>query len=388
MNLQTLKKDAFHILLPIVWLSIYFGKVAQIVTLLLFVIMLMAQGKKQNTTIFRKEDVFVYLFFGAISIVSINAIQPLISFRYVAVLGALFLTYRLMASCHIKLEPNKFLKYLQYLAVGISIIWGLEIIDIINFGDLLHFKRKAGAFHKALSFYAPVMGMLVPLLLHKFCISKSKKDLLALFVVMFMIVLSNGRSGVAAALIGGGVYLLFCRNIQRKIKLQILAVLALLVFAGYTIYLYKYGLHRINVVSGKFSTIRTDIWQYGIEQFLENKWLGIGLQNYRYLPDTYLAGFMHPHNIIVQFLLETGMIGTVTLMLAIGKALCVVYKKNYDAWINSSTNSYNFTLAILASILGFCAASLVFTSIFHAWWLVYILLLVIILQSFCKEKLA
>ena len=374
-----IKTNLFYMLIPMVWLGVYFGKVFQWSALTSLLLVSVLNTKYKLNSFCKKEDTFVYLFFISTLVISYNAIQPLVSLRYVGVLVGLYFIYKTLSVYSINFKHKVFLKYMQYAAVLISIVWVLEIVDVINFGNLFSIKRNASAYGKALSFLSPVVGMLVPFLLHKFCMSSKKEDLAALIVILGAIVISNGRSGIAAAMVGMVFYLIFSKALNRRAKKLLLIAMCCLCIGGGVFYSQVYGMHRINIMGGDFFTLRVYIWQFSLEQFFQHKWLGIGLQNYRYL-DSELAGFMHPHNIILQILLETGGVGSITLLLAIGKAVCNLYKKYFMIWRNSSAEQYNFILSIFSSIASFFASSLVFSSIFHAWWLIYILLLVLILQ--------
>ncbi len=125
---------------------------------------------------------------------------------------------------------------------------------------------------------------------------------------------------------------------------------------------------RINPAMEKFGpgSGRLDIWEFAMSKIPENPVFGIGLNSFRKLSfdGVELASTMHPHNFVLQLLLETGIVGFAAVAAV---ALYVLY----IFWKYAQGNLYG--VAALCSYLAFWVGSLANTSIFHEWWLLFLI---------------
>lgn len=140
-----------------------------------------------------------------------------------------------------------------------------------------------------------------------------------LLVAMYSLVLSQGRTEVVA-FIAGAFLVLFLQKTKR----------VLLVFAGVTgaLLLGLQGFYQAFwgyiTRTQKFDATlsgRTETWQEGWKLFQQSPWWGYGFQADR----LYLGG-EHMHNVVFQALVQSGVIGTVALMLALLIVWAVVLK--------------------------------------------------------------
>jgi|GEM_PF-6973659 len=113
---------------------------------------------------------------------------------------------------------------------------------------------------------------------------------------------------------------------------------------------------------------RIDIWRFALAQWWQHApWFGIGVQGFRYLDFTgvMLTSTAHPHNGLVQLLLETGLVGTI----AATATLCYLVRQ---AWRAMAANPQD-RVVLLLCFAGVDACSLASTSLFHGWWMVFML---------------
>lgn len=67
------------------------------------------------------------------------------------------------------------------------------------------------------------------------------------------------------------------------------------------------------VMGNRFTTGRTTTWELSLKAVKKSPWLGLGPNGFYFIPDRFYGD--HPHNFIIQFLVEWGVIGTVLLLL-------------------------------------------------------------------------
>ena len=72
--------------------------------------------------------------------------------------------------------------------------------------------------------------------------------------------------------------------------------------------------YRLGIATGEGASGgsgRFEIWQFALDKFVDNPWMGIGIKGFRHLDITgyQLASNMHPHNAILELLVETGVVG-------------------------------------------------------------------------------
>jgi O-antigen ligase len=111
---------------------------------------------------------------------------------------------------------------------------------------------------------------------------------------------------------------------------------------------------------------RVDIWRFALTQWWhEHFWFGIGVQGFRHLDfsQVTLTSTAHPHNAVVQLLLETGIVGALLAALTLAFLLA-------SAWRNMARVPAE-RLAIFLCFFGVAGCSLASTSFFHVWWFVF-----------------
>jgi O-antigen ligase len=107
------------------------------------------------------------------------------------------------------------------------------------------------------------------------------------------------------------------------------------------------SLDRMNISSGinKLSTGRMEFWKTSLHSLKQSPFFGLGPQGYYYMPNRVFG--LHPHNFIIQFLVEWGLIGTLLILAVLFRVL----KKGFKNLILGSKSKNNQTRLIGASIV-------------------------------------
>ena len=200
---------------------------------------------------------------------------------------------------------------------------------------------------------------------------------LPLAIVSFLtIFICGGRSGWIAILISSAIFLIIAGKRHNLILHTKHWFLGLGVVALAPImYGFVRGFSNLqervgSLLNGEDNSGRLEIWKYAIDRIGENNIItGVGLNGFRKLPlpegETSMAfSNFHPHNFILQLILESGILG-----FAIAAIMIVLIIK-YFAKL-SQGNIYG--LAGLCSIIAFFTASLTNTSIFSIEWLTFLI---------------
>lgn len=162
------------------------------------------------------------------------------------------------------------------------------------------------------------------------------KGLFFLFVVIvfFAIILTGSRGGLSAALSIVILYLLFIRNLSKKIVFALVISLgAVIIFPLIPEFMHE----RIRDSVDSHASGRTDIWIVGLHS-LKKYWLfGAGLDNF---PLAYTE-FIHshnsdlglnraPHSLYVGFFVELGIIGILLMFTALIKHYKLISASNVE----------------------------------------------------------
>jgi O-antigen ligase len=142
----------------------------------------------------------------------------------------------------------------------------------------------------------------------------------------------GGRGSILSFLIMASVvcWVLVVKGFRPKFylaSLLISVVIGFLVAELFTVFTWN-GI--INLISKMFEktaglisgqpSMRIQIWLTTLESFMGSPALGLGSQGY-YFMENRIGWFVHPHNSVLQFLIEWGVIGTLLFLALIFKAL-------------------------------------------------------------------
>ncbi|HEX2859516.1 MAG TPA: O-antigen ligase family protein [Alphaproteobacteria bacterium] len=284
--------------------------------------------------------------------------------------GLLFFTLREM--------PGQYVEILmKALAISAFAMMGLAVLDAL-LGDArlsaaLHGTKKSLTPYRLNSFSA-ALSVLLPYIWARLMIKSREGEPFAQRVVfpgilftIFTLVLCGGRAGWVGAFVAGVLFIWLLAAHHRVVLhgrewLAGLAALATGVVAYGFANGWQFMAERITVLHeggrGPMSG-RLEVWQAAISHLGNDIWLGIGLQNYRFLNG---AVDMHPHNWLIQMLLETGLIGTAIFFAVLGMIGWRFYQF-------SRNNIYG--VAALSSLAAFLVTGLANTSIVNVWWLTF-----------------
>lgn len=290
--------------------------------------------------------------------------------------AALFVALREMPGRHLEL-------LLKVLAIGTVVVAGIAMIDA-----MAHSPRLSAAIHGddmaltpyRLNFMSSVLAVVAPFVWARLMIKSREGEPFAMRIALpaatflFMAALiCGGRAGWAGLLVGTLLFLVMAGRYHGLVihkKHWLLGAAAIV--GSMALYAVAFGwqfmvqratiVGEVNVGRGILSG-RGDVWAQAIHHIWDKPLFGIGVMNYRKLPD---AVDLHPHNWLLQMLLEGGIVSTVLFIGLIG---CVMWRFNAFA----KGNLYG--VAALTSLTAFMVCGLANTSIFNSWWLTFLVVI-------------
>lgn len=157
------------------------------------------------------------------------------------------------------------------------------------------------------------------------------KKILGLSLVLifsFLMIFSFSRSSWVACIASS--FVLFAINYK---KVRINHFIYLFVFLGFLLLLYfsfDSFQERFAQLRQGDSSFRTTIWSHTLVLIKEKIIIGYGLDSWQKLSDNYLHQFPDPHNMILEILIYTGIIGLLACIFTISIILIKIAKdKNY-----------------------------------------------------------
>ena len=277
--------------------------------------------------------ILVLLFWGwlGINIVFSQVLYlSIINFWWVGIFPLAFFVY--------SLSNNKDILY-KYIFISLTIVIFLLCIYALIQLFIFHEHPRATFFNK--NSLAALINLYFFPLLAASLLTNSKRQLIALFTVIFVFALLlgliNSRGALLAFLFSLAVMLLLTVSAQKKPRLLLPGLLVLAAFSTAQLVLPSMPLATETGILENISTLQdTDsaghsrfvIWEPAWKLFTQNVWTGIGLGTYfltipPYLhPDDHSAGY-YVHNDYLQIGLETGLPGLILLLTIL---LSVLYR--------------------------------------------------------------
>lgn len=149
------------------------------------------------------------------------------------------------------------------------------------------------------------------------------------FANLLVVILSSSRKAILCFIIPLAMIYVFDNkdNIVKNAS-KIIVVLFVAIIGYYALlhvpFLYSMAGHRIeSMIAGMLGTdavvdsstsTRLNLIQWGLEWFKERKWLGYGIDNYRFVLHSYHSNWSlayYAHNNYVELLVDVGLIGTI-----------------------------------------------------------------------------
>ncbi|MBI1309492.1 MAG: hypothetical protein GC129_06595 [Proteobacteria bacterium] len=288
--------------------------------------------------------------------------------------GALFMTLREMPGRHLE-------DLLRVLAIATTVVAALGLVDALA-GDVrlataLHGADKATTPYR-LNALSSALAVLLPFVWARLFLKAREGEPFAQRIAVpataFGVVAAlvcGGRSGWVGLAVAALVFVFLASRYHRMVMHARHYGVALLTLAlGLLLYGVAFGWDfmwdRLSIVGeagvgrGMMSG-RPEVWGVALGHMLDAPAFGIGMMNYRNLPG---AVDLHPHNWLLQLLLEGGLVSTALFVALMG---LLVWRFFHFA----KGNIYG--VAATASVLAFLTSGLANTSIFNLWWLGYLM---------------
>lgn len=187
---------------------------------------------------------------------------------------------------------------------------------------------------------------------------------------LFLLIFSQTRSGYIGFTAGLIALTLLYQGISRKV---LIAGAGLAVFTGS---LLAFGPHFISFEK-LMADGRWELWAFCIEIFKEYPILGSGINTFNEAflklglePVINTRHISHPHNIYLQFLAETGLVGLAFLLIYLGTFVgTAVLKVRRRIVSGKDTTRWFLTACLLCAFIGYTATALSAHNYFRAWWL-------------------
>lgn len=223
-----------------------------------------------------------------------------------------------------KYFEEKFVKILVYCSLVYLALLG--IYELILNPSILKGIGIHGTLNNRNSFGLHMgMGVVLSAILFMY----NKKVAVLLFTIFtFLMIFSFSRSSWVASF--ASIFVLMIFN-YREIKMN--HILYMFGFLGLLLAVYfssdSFQLRFSQLLEG-YSSHRTTIWAYTIQFIKLNPIIGYGIDSWSSLPNAFLNKFSDPHNMVLEILLYTGLIGFFFCFLTIFIILKEIVKsKNY-----------------------------------------------------------
>lgn len=213
-------------------------------------------------------------------------------------------------------------------------------------------------------------------------------------LALVVIIMTANRAALAGflAMAITGIVLLAVAQ-RRHIKALLASALAIIVSIFSWIRAHELGTLSIDgtyMPEWLVDPHRQNIWKFAYERFLDHPLVGNGLDQLNHLPGATLsvpglpssAAFVpsHPHNWSLEILSETGLIGFIPVLFALGFILWRILR-SYLA----TADETDLTLVVLMA--GFWSSAFFNFSIWAAWWQLTFFILFAILASSRKQRI-
>ena len=347
--------------------KIYFG-----FAIILGIILLMISNRPLNLNFAFKAKKVNFFFYLTISLFSISTLISILIDRSIPVL--IYLTIFILLGLNIFFILKK--KNIDYQMIEkflvISIIINVLTIFIYNF-----WNYQISAFE--VKKFKGILNIITPLVLLLPFFNKKKVNYAFILILFPALFYGNSNAPFLGILFGLIICLLFFLSSRLKLSNKFIFTIFLTISP---IILYKAS----NILPNKFDensiknqtfeipvklvdAHRQFIWGFSLEKFKERPFLGYGPDTSNFLegsqkkighPQTGTMPFIpsHPHNFLIELLLDVGIIGALSFILFIFFLNLEIYKisTNYQKYFLLFFNAY------------FWGASFVNFSFWLGWW--------------------
>lgn len=356
------------------------------------IFILSLSGKKTSWHSFFKNRVFIILFFGWATLVSLSLLQLFLKetemvqlmtacFRYCFII--LHIVFALCAADYFRRAPKtapSILKTVPYSVVVITGVYAFTLITAFPSAGYPFAENPPLATNvRHLGFIASVGAVIacIFLLEGRTLRSCSLWAILSLINLSFLLWL-GGRTAIGSALISILVAIMvqFYFGRYRGSNLLLLFVVSIIsLWLASISAVFDWNLSLLNTEHNvslntaidtgttsinHFSSGRLELWAIAIEDTMKSFWLGLGPDGYRYIEDH--SNAIQPHNLFVQIFVEWGLLGSISFIAlytyCVAKAVIITLSKQTAYDVGS--------LISLAAIITLSLHSLTDGTFYHA----------------------
>lgn len=322
-------------------------------------------------------SMLVVALLGSLMVSVIFGINPAYAFaKWQQLVGAavaavgVFVLLRQMSGAHVEI-------LMKSLAVTSFVMMGVALLDALldepRLSLFIHGADKYTGEYR-LNFFSGALAVILPFVWARLLMKAKEGEpfakkiaLPATALSLLALVVCGGRAGWAGGIVAVVSFMWLAGRYHKMVIharhwLAVAGVLAV----GFAAYGFAHGwdflLRRLMIEpeGGRgLMSGRLEVWNKAISHIGDAPLFGIGPMNYRNLPD---AVDLHPHNWVIQMLLETGLVGTALFVALLGYLF-------YTFVHYAKGNLYG--VAAFASLLAFTVTGLANTSIFNMWWLTF-----------------
>lgn len=210
-----------------------------------------------------------------------------------------------------------------------------------------------------------------------------------LFIITSAIFASGGRTAwLTLAVILVMFPMFYCwKNVRRPVLKAMIVLGVTFASAMFGLYSYKQNfgeyeyVSRTNALTNMERPIsgRGEIWLNIKPHIQDNFWTGIGIKGIQEINiSNGNVVVAHAHNAVLEILLETGIVGLIAFLTVIG----VFVLSFLQAYIQSrDPEMKRRAIVIFLSCIAYGISAMAVTSIFHTWWFLYMVILLILLKT-------
>jgi len=205
--------------------------------------------------------------------------------------------------------------------------------------------------------------------------------LLALYPLVWALTASGSRSAAVGTMVALMTFLTFRHgsDINIKFLLRAFFIPVMTVICGYLLYQSDYfpgilreRIERTLMFDESLIKDRTRLATAGWRAFIDSPFVGVGLDNFRYIATRYNVQSVTeqvPHNLWIQFLAQIGLIGTLAFAALIGFWLSRIFLAQRAAY---SQSQLDILWAFIASMAGLMTILMFIPLMIHRhYWLIY-----------------
>lgn len=331
----------------------------------------------------------IFMWFGMRSIWAMDPSSALPAFKTSIYKGLVFF----IAGMEIMRRP-RYLKVFLYIFLAPAIFHGINGVwqyvtgfDLIN-GDPILGTRLTSSFSNYRVGNLIAM-LLVPLFALPYFMpdtwSKTKKATVTFLLLaspFFLLIFAQARSGYLCVAASFFALFLLRKGLLWKYVGVIIGLAVLTLF---------FGPDRVGIGQVLHDARIKELWPFAIEVFKQSPVIGVGVNSFNpaftalgLTPTMTLPNIPHPHNIYLQLLSETGLVGLVLYTALLLTVIIWGWKTLRPLLANGFRSEYlGLTSAFWAACVGYACMAVSAHDLFRTWWFGLAMLFLGLVAGFC-----